>query len=201
MKSETEEELNSASDEELLKLIRKTGGEKEINIIIRRYSPGIRARSIKAHRAFPAAECDDLFSEGLLGLLKAIRCYNPERGASFSTFVDICVTSAIKTAAAKAARNSPLNFDGDFDIELIEDDSLTAEQALIERESDIEFYRRLSRLLTEKEFVILKMYLEHMSYKQIAAALVLSEKSVDNALQRAKAKIRRSSGNQSLESL
>lgn len=41
---------------------------------------------------------------------------------------------------------------------------------------------------------VLDMYLKHCSYEQIATELSLNEKSVDNALQRAKSKIRKAMG-------
>ena len=47
---------------------------------------------------------------------------------------------------------------------------------------------------SKKEMKVLEMYLAHCSYEQIANELSMNEKSVDNALQRAKSKIRKSMG-------
>lgn len=168
--------------------------EKELNQLIKQYIPVIKAKAVKMSQYCPSAESDDLFSDGMLGLLKAIRCYKSDRGASFSTFANLCISSAMKTAASKAIRSSPLSKDEDFDMELIEDSSATAEEALIDKEQDTEFYKRLSDMLTERELSVLKMYLRRMTYQQMAQQLSISEKSVDNALQRAKQKLRRNLG-------
>lgn len=183
------------TDEQLLQLIRLDSDNNAVNTLIKRYSYKIKTKAARLHTLYPKAEAEDLFSEGLLGLLKAMRCYSSERGAAFSTFADICISSAMKTAAAKAISSDKGIKDSDFDLDTVEDSSPTAEQAMIDKEQDDEFYRKLSAVLSKKEFEVLKLYLENISYGSIAKKLGTSEKSVDNALQRAKSKIRRNRGN------
>lgn len=43
-----------------------------------------------------SVEADDLFQEGQIGLLKAIADYNPQKGASFATYAQICVESRMR---------------------------------------------------------------------------------------------------------
>ena len=142
----------------------------------------------------PSADKDDLFSEGLLGLLKAIRLYNSEKGASFVTFANLCTDSAMKTCISKAIKDNPLSNCEDFDFDLIKDDSLSPEDTVIDKVQDSQLMNRLSDVLSKKEMKVLEMYLAHCSYEQIASELSMNEKSVDNALQRAKSKIRKSMG-------
>ena len=54
---------------------------------------------------------DDLMQEGMLGLLKAVNTFQPDAGASFSTFAYLWVDSGMKTAVKKSlsAGNYPLN--------------------------------------------------------------------------------------------
>ena len=44
------------------------------------------------------ADRDDVIQEGMIRVFKAIRDYDPEKGASFSTFADLCINRQIVTA-------------------------------------------------------------------------------------------------------
>ena len=175
---ETELTISDMTDEQLVSRITQTGG----------------AKSAKMSLRCPSADKDDLFSEGLLGLLKAIRLYNSEKGASFVTFANLCTDSAMKTCISKAIKDNPLSNCEDFDFDLIKDDSLSPEDTVIDKVQDSQLMNRLSDVLSKKEMKVLEMYLAHCSYEQIANELSMNEKSVDNALQRAKSKIRKSMG-------
>ena len=54
---------------------------------------------------------DDLIQEGMIGLFKAIRTYDPEKGASFETFANLCISAQLCSAIKKSNRkkNIPLN--------------------------------------------------------------------------------------------
>ena len=187
-------DISDMTDEQLVSRITQTGGEKYATALIKRYIPMITAKSVKMSMRCPSADKDDLFSEGLLGLLKAIRLYNGEKCASFVTFANLCADSAMKTCISKAIKDNPLsNCDG-FDFELIEDSSLSPEDMVIDKVQDSQLMERLSEVLSKKEMKVLEMYLAHCSYEQIATELSMNEKSVDNALQRAKSKIRKAMG-------
>lgn len=92
------------TDEQLVSRITQTGGEKYATVLIKRYIPVISAKSAKMSLRCPSADKDDLFSEGLLGLLKAIRLYNSEKGASFVTFANLCTDSAMKPVYQRLSR-------------------------------------------------------------------------------------------------
>ena len=62
---------------------------------------------------------------------------------------------------------------------------------MIGREEFAEFQRRLSGVLTPLEQQTLELYLEGLSYLEIAQFLHKSTKSVDNAVQRIRHKIAR----------
>ena len=54
---------------------------------------------------------DDLIQEGMIGLFKAVRDYQPEKEASFQTFARICVDRQIYNAIQNSNRqkHQPLN--------------------------------------------------------------------------------------------
>jgi RNA polymerase sporulation-specific sigma factor len=129
----------------------------------------------------------------MVGLYNAVHAYDEEKSkhVSFKNFVYLCVSRRIIDAVKSAARdkNAPLNnyvsFDSDFDLA----DDYSAEDELIETENRTEFLQKISKALSAFEFRIVVMYMDGMSYTQIAEATGKDVKSVDNALQRSKKKL------------
>lgn len=137
-------------------------------------------------------DSEDLTQEGMVGLLSAIAAYDPARGVPFRVFAATCIRSRIVGAvrAALSGRNRPLN-----DAVRLEDDRLPLpgpEEDFLRREETEVFLSSLTRSLSALERQILPLYLEGHSYREIAAALGKSEKSVDNAVQRIRKKASRS---------
>ena len=56
-------------------------------------------------------DTDDLIQEGMIGLFKAVRDYDPAGGSSFYSFAGLCITRQMYKAVEAAARkkHSPLN--------------------------------------------------------------------------------------------
>lgn len=50
------------------------------------------------------ADNEDLLQEGMLGLFKAIRDYNPDRDALFMTFASLCVSRHIRSTITRYNR-------------------------------------------------------------------------------------------------
>ena len=139
---------------------------------------------------------DDLVQEGLIGLLDAIDGYDEERGTSFEAFAIRCIDNRIYSALRQAARkkNTPLN---DYLSLSDESDKLQISQDIPSPEEIVILQEELNYLLTliredlstfEKK--VLALYLEGYSYMAISEMLATSSKSVDNALQRARKKLK-----------
>lgn len=190
------EEHSRLSDEELLSNIKNADkiSSDEAAILVERYMHSVKLKALSMAKRCPSADFDDLYSDGLMGLLKAIRYYEEGKGATFATFVSLCVQSSMKTCVSKSLKTSPLNKEDDFDFGTLQDNSASAVDIIIDKEQNGEFYKKLSGILTAREMSVLDMYLRHFTYQQIAATLSINEKSVDNALQRAKSKIKHSLG-------
>lgn len=157
-------------------------------LLIYRYMPLIKAKA----RCFknPCVENDDLISEGFLGLLSAIRSYNPEKG-SFAAFASACISNKMKSAVAKGSANSLLvtPLEESF-LEEISDGNPGTEDLIILKEQNNELLKQVDKLLSEREREVFYLYISAYSYGQIAEKLGISAKSVDNAITRAKAKLR-----------
>ncbi|MDO5142855.1 MAG: sigma-70 family RNA polymerase sigma factor, partial [Eubacteriales bacterium] len=142
----------------------------------------------------------DLLQEGMLGLLKAIREFDGRRGASFGTFARLCITHRVYSVvrAAASCKHEPLNRSMSIDRPLPEDlaaaqTQLVAstgdpESLVIGNEEREELVRRLYALLSEFEAKVLSLFLDGLSYEEMAATLHRPVKSVDNAIQRIKRK-------------
>ncbi len=153
------------------------------------------------------AEPEDLIQEGMIGLFKAVRDYDPGRDASFVTFATLCISRQMYKAIQSSNRekNIPLNnyvsiYAEDEDNgngsgmtyeEMLKDNSMSPEQELIDRENVEDLRKRIADELSPFESQVFDLYLTGMSYVRIAKVLGRDEKSTDNALQRIKGKIKK----------
>jgi RNA polymerase sporulation-specific sigma factor len=189
-------------DEDALVARALAGDELALATLLRRYRPFVRA---KARPFFlRGAERQDVVQEGLIGLYKAIRDYDPTREASFRSFAELCITRQIISAIKSAARHkhSPLNTSVSLHLPAFEDsdgeEELAAqivsqlpdpaESAVATSELD-KLRRYCSAVLSELEAEVLQRYVDGESYAEIAAVLNRHVKAVDNALQRVKRKL------------
>ena len=183
------------SDEQLIELLRKGESGPE-EYLVKKYKGMVLK---KAHAMFiVGGEREDLIQEGMIGLFRALRDYQPGKSATFATFANLCVERQIYKAIEMSGRlkNKPLN----SYISLSEEespilDSLAFEQQdpeaiVIDRENVNVMQEKIRQHLSRFETRVLDSYLEGMTYTQIAEAMGKSPKSIDNALQRIRGKIR-----------
>ena len=181
------------SDNELICMARQ-GNDSAEDELAKRYSKLVR---ICARPYFlVGGDSEDLIQEGMLGLLSAIRKYDCSANASFKTYAEQCIHNRIISAIESAARRKhiPLN-DGisldDLDNHYVSNDSFFCrqpEEQILAKEQQSEINSKREVLLSRLEKQVLAMYLEGLSYKEIADKLNKSEKSVDNAIQRIRKK-------------
>ncbi|CDF02278.1 MAG: sigma-70 family RNA polymerase sigma factor [Ruminococcus sp.] len=179
--------LGELTDEELVKAAQSN--KRAEALIISRY---LRVILVKSEMyANSVTDSEDLAQEGLLGLMSAISAFDPEKNIKFSTFANVCITNRMKTLISKGKKaDSPVD-----NIEELTDqqDSLlseTPESIYLFKEYYSDLFEKIDSVLTEMESKIFKMYIHDVPYKDIALKLGISEKSVDNAIQRARRKIK-----------
>jgi len=146
-------------------------------------------------------DSEDLLQEGMIGLLSAIREFDPDGGSSFHSFAELCIRRRVISAARSASRqkHAPLN-DG-VSLEQLESgesqhllQQLTArspEDAILDKAWADAFLAACSRFLSDFENRILMDYLNGLSYAEMAERTGRSEKSIDNAIQRIRKKLAR----------
>lgn len=206
MSSETVIKYQNETDEMLIERLRD--GERDItDYIMNKYKNLVRSKAKSMY--ILGADNEDLIQEGMIGLFKAIRDYDPGRDASFFTFADLCISRQMYTAvqASNRKKHMPLNTyislhstlheeesgreGGEFINFLESDTQKDPEQLLIDKENVLSLERKIEEELSSFEKQVLDLYLTGMPYTQIAKVLGRDEKSADNALQRIKSKIRK----------
>ena len=195
------ERLTQIGDNELLCMV-KAGDRSAEEQLALRYSRLVKICS----RPFflVGGDGEDLMQEGMLGLLSAIREFDPSMNTSFKTYAEVCVKRRIYSAIKMASRkkHEPLNEMISFE-DILSDESQqgnysgsdcfcrTPEDHVLAQESAEEIIQVYSRCLSRFEKEILEYYLQGLSYAEIAEKCNRSEKSVDNAVQRIRRKLAR----------
>ena len=195
------ENLLILTDEQLV-LIAREGSETAEEILIEKYKGLVRARA-KAY-FIAGAEAEDVVQEGMIGLMKAIRSFDPDREAGFRTYAGTCISNQIIKAIRKAERekNQPLNDAISLSNHLGEgEESLTVGDILkasmfdepeeqVIYEETLDRLGRLSRqIFSPLESQVLRKKIAGKNYQEIAEELGKSPKTIDNALQRIRKKI------------
>ena len=198
-----ETKYENKSDDELIELAKSD--EYAFEYIVTKYKCIVLS---KARGYFlVGADKEDIIQEGMIGLIKAIRDYKPEREASFKGFAEMCIGRQIITAIKSATRQKhiPLNnyislsrpvYDWtETDekrtvIDVLEGDaSLNPEEKVIIDESYRGMDEKIVKSLSRFEKEVLKYYLDGNSYAEISRLTSKPVKSIDNALQRIKKKL------------
>lgn len=166
------------------------GDDAALSQLILQLMPMVRRQA--ARYRLPGMEGEDLVQEGLLGLLKALRLYDPAQ-SQFFTFASLCVASQMASAArlALSCKSRPLRdyapLDGQHST--LETAASPEEHAILsEQMKELEI--NIATLLSGFEQQTLRLYLSGLSYQQIATLQHTSAKAVDNALQRVRRKLR-----------
>ena len=194
-------DYSAFSDSELLQLSRK-GDEGAEDTLILRYRRMVKACARPFFLA--GGDREDLAQEGMIGLLSAIREYDPGGGASFRTYAELCIRRRLISAAKSASRqkHAPLNDGVSLDeILSAENQSISfltgqrfdrsPEDLVLASELESDFIDVFSRYLSAFEKEILSDYLSGLSYSEIGEKCGRSPKSVDNAVQRIRNKLAR----------
>jgi len=157
------------------------------------------------------ADRDDVIQEGMIGLLSAIRTFDPGAGASFKTFAELCVKRHIFNAVKMAGRQKHrlLNEYVSIDAAIGEEDGADAgaktsledtlkapqttdpEQVVLLADLLAYVENNSKELFSGMERTVWHAYSHGASASQIAEKLGKDPKVIGNALTRIKGKIER----------
>lgn len=188
-------EYADLTDEQLLEL-RAAGDTEVAEYLLDKYKTMVRKKVRMLY--LTGGDQDDLIQEGMIGLFKAIRDYRSGHEASFHTFANLCVDRQLYRAIQSSNRqkHQPLNSyvsmnDSQWEEEQYRMVQPSPENILIDQEEAIRMEQKIYEHLSKFENTVLQHYLEGENYIQIAESLGKSPKSIDNALQRIRGKVRK----------
>ena len=194
------EKYGNLTDEELIWQLRQ-GDDRIMDFILDKYKPLVRKKANAMYLI--GGDTDDLIQEGMIGLFKAIRDFDEKKECSFYHFAELCISRQIYTVveASNRKKHAPLNsyvslYSGTNEDGVVLADSLTTgatenpEQRMIDQENLVLFWEKVKERLSKMECQVLDLYLSGLNYQQIAEQMEKSPKSIDNALQRIKTKVK-----------
>ena len=173
------------SDEQLVGDGISADGAEKIAELISRYSDSVFSM---AGRFAGSADYEELVSDGFDALVGAIAGYDPQRG-SFAGFASVCISNRMKNTVDKALRRNARLADESVS-EHLPSPEPTPEELVLLREKTAEMSAAMSVLLTPLERWCLDGVALGMTYAEIAERIGSNRKAVDNAVVRARAKLR-----------
>ena len=184
----SEEQLEQLSDEELAKLAGQCVDAQAV--LLKRYLKLVWFHA--RHYAASEADADDLAQEGLITLLHVVSKFRAEEGVKFATYAQVCIINKMRSLARQAGRNAAPVADI---AQLMADcdqiaDPETPESILLEKENYAHCRMQVMAMLSAREWEILQCIMAGASYAAAAEQLGISVKSVDNAMQRVRRKMR-----------
>lgn len=184
-------QFEECSDESLCLLAQSNDRDAEEELA-NRYHRLVRACARPYFLA--GGEDEDLLQEGTLGLIKAIREFDPGRDASFFTFAETCIRHRLFSVlkSASSGKHTPLNqavpLQPSFFDENLPFAQVDPEFLVIDREKTAALLGAARAQLSDFEGKILGYYLDGLTCHEIAQAVNKSPKSVENAIQRIRRK-------------
>ncbi len=183
----------------------KNVNPSDIVKVVQKYSRYVSSLSRRFYISGGTPE--DLFEEGVIGILEACKSYKGESlfEEKFDAFVKVCIKRQILDAIKKAntKKNRALNesvpfvsFDDEGDeqtlLEIFSDRNTSNDplDLFIDKEKMRERIKKCEKSLTPYESEVLNHYLDGKKQSEIAKCLNKDVKAIDNALQRIKNKLK-----------
>lgn len=141
--------------------------------------------------AGPDADADtleDWRQEALIGLFKAMQHYREESGVPFAAYAKMCIQHRLISYQRQLRWSQLLRPFHDDEEDSIPDEERSAPEWRVEEQW---LWDRIATVLTPFECDCLRCHLNGYSYDETAVGLQTDAKAVDNALQRARRKLRK----------
>jgi len=191
------------SDEALVAVIQRGDGSEDgakgfggsaeaFGLLLERTLPVIHARVdfALAHSAKSRhGSREDLLQEGKLAFLSAVSSFQPGKGASFRTYVSVCVSHRVASALRRSAKAFEEALPEEFLIPGAR--NMDPQDVFAAMEETRRIMEAIHSLLSRLERNVIEGYLAGQSYEAIARRLNVGPKTVDNALQRVRKKLRK----------
>ena len=195
---------NGISDVNLIAGI-KSKDEESMGIILHRYHRIIWKIVHNLCRFTPIGfDKEDLYQEGILGLLDAIDTYQVNNECKFSSFASVCIERRVRSFLRRTRSHSYKLLSDAHSLDaplMVSEEELYLEDVVSIDIKDFnpehtvmvswatEQMEKIQDGLPEWQWQIYHMHLLGYSYKEISSELDIPEKEVDNTLQKIRRKI------------
>ncbi len=171
----------------------KNGNLLSFESLYKLYTPLIEstARSFCKRFSLAEAEADDLKQEAAIALYNAVLAYGTDRDVPFGAYAKVCIRNRIISYIRCFHEKAMAQVVEDIESHFEDPDLDTPEVLFINKESLSSLNRRIDGTLTEFEKSVFDLYVGNMSYSDMAKTLSKPPKSIDNAIHRIKAKLRK----------
>ncbi len=176
---------SNLSDDELAVSAQK-GNESAFNVLASRYLNKAYRRSTS-----PVLDADDFAQESMFGILNAVRTFNAEKGVPFQAYASVCMRNSMNSAVNVFSKDLPA--DADLDT-AVADGGKDPLAKVIDSEYLSEVLGLCETTLSEFEKTVVFCVAGGMSYKEISEKSGVDIKAVDNAVQRARKKLKKAIG-------
>ncbi len=187
----SEKKHNTDNQSEIIKKIKN--GEKALFVYM---ADEYRNKIIAAASSLSICESEreDLIQEGYIALYSAICSYDESRGASFSTFANLCIRNRMLNWIEKNMNSSASS----YQLSAINETQLTQsgmiedgfENSVIVKDELHDLLALADKLLSELEKRVFSLYIKGYTNSEICKSLSISRKSCDNTLFRIRTKLR-----------
>lgn len=192
---DTPQRLQGKTDEELVELC-KAGDSAAFAVLMSGYLPFIRYKV--NHLPARSSDREDIVQESMIAFVHAIRGYKPEKQSGFRQYAFVCILNKIRSIVKAGAQPSRLPLQNYISLDTEdrlqfpqEEDTLSDPESLFIKKEELQRKKQVMHaLLSAFEFEVLMLYLKGCSYEEMASSLDVTEKSIDNALQRIRKKLR-----------
>lgn len=172
------------NDEQLIALVASAENGEAVAELVSRYT-GLVLRLAGKYSA--SADYEELVSDGIDALINAAYSFSPGRGG-FGGFAFTCVSNRMKNLVSRASRRREQLVS--LPDENFPDSAPSPEELVIGEENAAELTDRMRHILSPLELRCIEGVILGMSRAEIAEKLSISVKSADNAVTRARAKLR-----------
>ncbi len=146
---------------------------------------------------------EDLFQEGCIALLESVHHFREDQGASFGHFARVCIEREVRSLLRRyrSSSYSLLSHSLSLSMSVSEDENVLLMDTIANTDiqydpthmATLNYYLshtdKIKEEIGEDGWFIFQRHSEGYSYKEIAAMMKISDKTVDNSLQRIRKKL------------
>lgn len=153
----------------------------------------------------PCAQREDIYQEACIAFYYAVMAYSFDKGISFKSFARLVIERKLSSLVRLKTNKKSQILNNAYSLDKVVNENSPYPITYSERLIDLSYEQKLKRIeqpimleeifttakLSKLEITILQMHLQGLTYEQMSRILNSSYKTVDNAMQRVRRKIKK----------